>query len=238
MRLNAIVRSAYENIKKIQLSTQRHYPSPETELEIGTLFNKLYYDARDKTWADTRFLGTPIAQSVSDLWVYQEIIYERHPDVIVECGTYAGGCALYLASLCELIHKGTVISIDITEVQGRPHHERLIYLTGSSTSDNILDNVKESTAKADRVMVLLDSDHKKDHVLEELRNYGQFVTPADYMIVEDTNINSHPVLPEFGPGPMEAVEDFLAENDSFAIDVTREKFYLTFNPRGYLKKIK
>jgi cephalosporin hydroxylase len=224
--------------KKIQLFTQKHYPSPETELGIATLFNQLYYDAHKKTWADTRFLGTPVLQSVSDLWVYQEIIYERRPDVIVECGTHAGGCALYLASLCELIRNGTVLSIDTTEMPGRPDHERITYLTGSSTSDNILENVKESTAKADRVMVLLDSDHTKDHVLEELRNYGQFVTAADYLIVEDTNINGHPVRPDFGPGPMEAVQDFLAENDSFAIDVTREKFFLTFNPKGYLKKIK
>jgi len=240
MRFKAILRDTYDNIKKSQLSSQGHYLSPETELEIATLFNQLYYDAHilDPRWADTRFLGTPVLQSVSDLWVYQEIIYERRPDVIVECGTHAGGCALYLASLCELIHNGTVLSIDTTEMQGRPHHERITYLTGSSTSDNILKNVKESTAKADRVMVLLDSDHKKDHVLQEMRNYCQFVTEADYMIVEDTNINGHPVLPEFGPGPMEAVQIFLAENDSFIIDVIREKFFLTFNPRGYLKKIK
>jgi cephalosporin hydroxylase len=73
-------------------------------------------------------------------------------------------------------------------------------------------------------MVLLDSDHKKDHVLEELRNCGQFVTEADYMIVEDTII-IHAIEPEFGPGPMETVRDFLAENDSFAIDATRERSF-------------
>ena len=109
-----------------------------------------------------------------------------------------------------------VLSIDITEVQGRSHHQRLIYLTGSSTSDNILDNVKEFTAKADRVMVLLDSDHKKDRVLEELRKYGQFVTPAHYMIVEDTNING-PGIPRIRSGSNGTVQDFLAENDSFSI---------------------
>jgi cephalosporin hydroxylase len=239
MRFKSILHRTYTNKKNIQLSTQGHYPSPETELEIATLFNQLYFDAHSvgKTWADTRFLGTPVLQTVADLWVYQEIIYERRPDVIVECGTNTGGCTLYLATLCELIRNGRVISIDTTEVQGRPHHERITYLTGSSTSGNILKNVKEHTAKADRVMVLLDSDHKKDHVLEELRNYGQFVTAADYMIVEDTIIN-HPILPEFGPGPMEAVQEFLAENDSFSIDATREKFFLTFHPGGYLKKIR
>ena len=89
----------------------------------------------------------------------------------------------------------------------------------------------------DKVMVILDSDHHKEHVLNELRIYGKFVTKESYIIVEDTNINGHPVYPDFGPGPMEAVEEFLRENKNFVIDKTREKFYLTFNPRGYLKKI-
>ena len=85
MRLKAMLRSAYENIKKIQLSTQRHYPSPETLLEIATLFNHLYYDAYNlgKTWADTRFLGMPAGQIVSDLWVYQGSSMKDARNVIV-----------------------------------------------------------------------------------------------------------------------------------------------------------
>ena len=86
-------------------------------------------------------------------------------------------------------------------------------------------------------MVILDSDHGKDHVLNELRTYSPFVTKGSYLIVEDTNINGHPVLHDFGPGPMEAVEDFLKENQNFTVDKSKEKFYLTFNPKGYLRKI-
>jgi hypothetical protein len=85
-------------------------------------------------------------------------------------------------------------------------------------------------------MVLLDDDHTRDHVLEELRAYQRFVTPGSYLIVEDTNINNHPVFPEFGPGPMEAVETFLRESNEFAVDRSREKFFLSFNPGGFLRK--
>ena len=73
-------------------------------------------------------------------------------------------------------------------------------------------------------------------VLAELRSYGDFVSPGGYMIVEDTNVNGHPVAPEFGPGPTEAIERFLAEDDRFAVDRTQEKFLLTFNPGGYLRR--
>ena len=85
-------------------------------------------------------------------------------------------------------------------------------------------------------MVVLDSDHHRDHVLAELRTYSALVTPGSYLIVEDTNINGHPVRPEFGPGPMEAVDEFLRESPDFAIDPEREKFFLTFNPRGFLRR--
>jgi cephalosporin hydroxylase len=86
------------------------------------------------------------------------------------------------------------------------------------------------------VLVILDSDHSRDHVLDELRIYSRWVTPGSYLIVEDTNVNDHPALPEHGPGPMEALEEFLAETDEFEIDAPREKFFLTFNPRGFLRK--
>jgi cephalosporin hydroxylase len=85
-------------------------------------------------------------------------------------------------------------------------------------------------------MVFLDSDHTREHVLAELRSYADFVTPGSYLVVEDTNLNDHPVVAGFGDGPMEAVEDFLAERDDFVSDPDAEKFLLTFNPGGYLRR--
>jgi cephalosporin hydroxylase len=85
-------------------------------------------------------------------------------------------------------------------------------------------------------MVILDSDHKEAHVRAELDFYKDRVTPGNYLIVEDTNINGHPVNPNFGPGPMEALEAFLPHHPDFEVDRKCEKFYLTFNPKGFLRK--
>ncbi len=82
----------------------------------------------------------------------------------------------------------------------------------------------------------MDSDHHKEHVLNEMKIYSEFVTQGSYLIVEDTNINGHPVAGNFGPGPMEAVNQFLATHNNFLIDKRREKFYLTFNSHGYIIK--
>jgi len=138
-----------------------------------------------------------------------------------------------------LINNGKVITIDIdsTKVEERPRHERIKYLLGSSTSEKVVEEINNLIGDDDRVMVTLDSDHSMKHVLNELRIYSKLVTPGSYLIVEDTHVNGHPLFPDYGPGPMEAVEEFLKENQDFVLDREKEKFLLTFNPKGYLKRI-
>jgi Cephalosporin hydroxylase len=41
-----------------------------------------------------------------DLWIYQELLHELEPDLIVETGTAESGSALFLASICDLVDKG------------------------------------------------------------------------------------------------------------------------------------
>lgn len=117
-----------------------------------------------------------------------------------------------------------------------PIHERLTYFQASSTSDKAIKKVKSMVKPTDSVMVILDSDHSKHHVLTELKHYHSFVTTNSYLIVEDTNINGHPVFETFGPGPLEAVDEFLKGNTNFTIDESKHKFLISFNPRGYLKR--
>jgi cephalosporin hydroxylase len=198
-------------------------------------FHRLYYAQLERTWTQTYWMGTVVLKCPLDLWIYQEILYEVQPDLIVECGTYKGGSALFLASICDLMGHGEVVTIDIDPLPNRPVHSRLHYLTGSSSSPEILQNVM-NRALAKTVLVILDSDHSCSHVLEELRSYRQMVTPGSYLIVEDTCINGHPLLPNFGPGPMEAVAAFLQEAPEYSADISREKLYLTFNPRGFLRR--
>lgn len=224
----------------LKLIHHRLYIDPRLEKNVIDQFHKLYYDSHifGKTWGNTFWMGIPILKCPFDLWIYQEIIFKLKPDIIIECGTAYGGSALFLASMCDLVNTGKVITIDIKEKEVRPKHKRIKYLLGSSTSEEIVKQVKKFINDKDKVMVILDSDHHKEHVLNELRIYSEFVTKGSYIIVEDTNLNDHPVYPDFGPGPMEAVGEFLKENKEFIVDRSKEKLYLTFNPKGYLRKIK
>lgn len=205
-------------------------------MTVVDLFHKLYYDAHERTWTNTRWLGHTVLKTPLDLWVYQEILHELRPALIVETGTWSGGSALYMANICDLLGAGRVVSID-TSPPPDFDHPRIAWVTGSSTEPAIAGMVTNLAARVEgHVLVLLDSDHTCDHVLAEMRLYAPLVTPGSYLIVEDTNINGHPVLPDFGPGPMEAVALFLGESDEFVPDPSREKFYLTQNPGGYLRR--
>jgi cephalosporin hydroxylase len=200
------------------------------------LFHTLYYDSREQTWGNTFWLGHHVLKCPLDLWIYQEVLHETQPDLIVETGTYQGGSALFLASMCDLLGRGEVVTIDVDRRDDRPPHPRITYFTGSSISKGILRQVRRRAGGKPRVMVILDSSHARDHVLAELRAYAPLVTPGSYLIVEDTNLNDHPVDVHHGPGPAEAIAAFLADHREFVRDETREKFLLTFNPGGFLRK--
>jgi len=208
------------------------------EARLVRRFHSLYYnrwlkgaDTINLSWFGHHLLKCPL-----DLWMYQELIVRNRPDYVVETGTWAGGSALYFAMLFDHLEHGRVITIDIESRSERPVHPRISYVTGSSVDQQITARVREEVGNR-RAMVVLDSDHRADHVYAELVAYSSLVKRGDYLIVEDTNVNNHPVAPHFGAGPMEAVERFLSENDQFVIDERCERFLMTLQARGYLRRV-
>jgi cephalosporin hydroxylase len=202
-------------------------------------FNRLVYLLRLHTFDDTRFLGKHILKFPTDLWVYQELIYELRPDVIVESGVFLGGSTYYFARLCEMVGNGRIIGIDTTLAHVDPDTVALANVTlieGSSIDEAVFDRVRSQIRDHESVMVILDSDHDADHVLKEMRLYSQLVTAGQYLIVEDGIVDQvYPVL--FNRGPGQAISKFLATDRSFAVDHMRNKYLLTVSPGGYLRKL-
>ena len=208
----------------------------DDQKRIVTAFHRLYYN--DQVWANgrTRWLGIPVAKAVTDLFIYQELLYKIQPEVIIECGAYLGGSALYMATILDCIGKGTIISIDIQDHGIKVKHPRIRFELGRSSTDrDTLYKVREFVGNKSPVMVILDSDHRAEHVLNELNLYSPYVTSGSYLICEDTNINNIVAL-DSGPGPAEAVREFLGTNTEFYVDKECEKFFLTFNVSGYLRR--
>jgi cephalosporin hydroxylase len=190
-------------------------------------------------WRRT-FLGVPCQKSPLDLWNYQEIISDLKPCLVLEFGTYRGGSALFFAEvLTRISPEASVLTVDNkhheldTRVANHPRIERLIC---ESTSPTVHERAT-ALRKDDRpIFVILDSDHSEQHVLSELLFLRSLLTAGDYLVVEDGNINGHPVLSDHGPGPLEALRNYMLRfPEDYRRDVTREcLFGFTFAPEGYL----
>jgi len=202
--------------------------------DIINEFHKTYYNSN--VWQFTEWEGIKVYKYPSDLMLYQEIIFKNKPDLIIETGTLYGGSALYMARLLDIIGNGRVISIDNIK-RDFPSHPRIEYINSNSVDISLIEKLKKECEEK-KVMVVLDSNHQKEHVLKEMELYSELVSNGQYMIVEDGCINGHPVCPSFGEGPYEAIIQFLKTDKTFKIDKRIEtKFLFTANVNGFLKKI-
>lgn len=198
-------------------------------------YHRWYYD--NEIWMKTAWLGVPALKAVQDLWSYQEIISDLRPGLIVEFGVRSGGSTLYFASILDQLGEGQVLGVDINlePVHDRVRsHPRVTLIESSSIEPNVCDTIL--AMRDGYLFVVLDSDHRASHVLAELSMLTPIMQSGDYVIVEDSNINGHPVQAGWGRGPMEAMDEFFAANpNTFRRDVEREsKFGWTFAPRGFL----
>lgn len=198
------------------------------------------------------WMGVPIIQVPQDMIAMQEIIWNVKPDLIIETGIAHGGSLIFYASMLELIGAGEVLGIDIDirehnrkEIEKHPMYKRIKLIEGSSTSENVLNQVENIVEKNQKVLVSLDSNHTHDHVLKELVSYSKFVSQDSYIVVFDTAIEDMPEdffsSRNWGKGnnPKTAVWEFLKSNDEFIIDKDIiNKLLITVVPDGYLKRIK
>lgn len=208
--------------------------SREEQNEIMRLANIIYF--RSQVYERTEWMGVKTAKCPMDMWVYQELIHKIKPDLLIETGTLFGGSALYFAQLFDMMDHGKVITVDLQPQENLPQHSRIDYLVGSSIDPVILDTIQQAVSNSERVMVILDSDHKAEYKLKELNAYAGFVSKESYMIAEDTCFDAFPAWPEYGPGPLKAVGDFIQINKEFELDRSQEKHMITFSPMAFLKR--
>jgi cephalosporin hydroxylase len=205
---------------------------------VTDAFHKAFYTSRF-THNLTNYRGVPILKNPMDLWIYQEILWDLQPTLIIETGTAFGGSAVFFGDMLARRGRGHVISIDIEPHETLLPHPHVSYVTGSSTDAKVVAAVRQAAVDHPRVMVVLDSDHSRAHVLEELAIYAPLVTQGQFLVVEDTNIDCRPVPLGWmgGPGPGMALDAWLPEHPEFQPDVLAERMLMTFYPGGWLRRV-
>jgi cephalosporin hydroxylase len=250
---------------KIDLTTRAVIVGDGSEQRTISFASPEAFEIVSKAWLnagwDAKYVysfswfGRPIIQLPEDMIRIQEVIYALKPDVIVETGVAHGGSLVFYASLFEAIGNGRVIGVDI---EIRPHNRRAIeshhlfhritLIEGSSVSPKTLAAVRSQIALDDKVLVVLDSNHTRDHVLAELEQYGPLVSPGSYIIACDG------IMAEVvgGPrtqsdwsvnNPISAVNDFVAKHPQFTIEEPAWPFNegavqkrVTYWPRAFVKR--
>jgi cephalosporin hydroxylase/GT2 family glycosyltransferase len=210
-------------------------PSPIPD-ELKADFTDAFWHSL--AWRDTTWLGRRVHKAPTDLLVYQDLIHRVRPDWIIETGTGGGGRALFLGSVCDLIDHGQVLSIDRRMVGDLPVHPRITYVEGMAHEADVVRQVKAAVGPDPSALVILGSTGSHLRMLHEFEALHELVPVGSYLVVEETIVNGHPVWPGFGPGPFEATKRILAAHGNFAPDPKMEKYVLTFNPGGFLKRLR
>lgn len=186
---------------------------------------------------NTSYFGVPTQKNPLDFWVYQELITTIRPDVIVEIGNKFGGSTLALAHLQDLLAAGRIIAIDVDHGNLYPtakSHPRINFLEGDAVV--LSEQVKQMIESHESVLVIEDSSHTYENTINVLRSYCGLIKPGGYFVVEDS-ICHHGLDTGPQPGAFEAIEAFICENDRFVIDREKESFLITWNPKGFLRRI-
>jgi cephalosporin hydroxylase len=217
---------------------RKETPTPGMENNLALPLSQVLPVIQQRLLTQSTYFGVRALKSPTDFWVYQEIIWAMKPDVIVEVGTASGGGTLALAHLCDLIGKGRVIGLDLTH-EAVPEvvkkHSRVTLLAGDACQN--FPRVRTMISSHERVLVIEDSSHTYENTLKVLRTFNELVKVGDYLIVEDS-ICQHGLATGPARGPYEAIETFVKENPAFEIDRGKESFLITWNPKGYLKRVR
>jgi cephalosporin hydroxylase len=229
------------------------------------LFSKPAFDIIADLWVKTgwvrkysygfSWLGRPIIQLPDDMLRIQEAIWQVRPDVIIETGIAHGGSLIFYASLFEMLGNGRVIGLDIdirahnrAAIEAHPMMKRITMIEGSSVAADVVAQVKSLIAPTDTVMLILDSNHARDHVAAELAAYADLVTPGSYILSQDgvmQLVAGSPRAPAdwATDNPITAVRAFLAARPDFELahpprpfDETLDTPECSHHPVGWLRR--
>jgi cephalosporin hydroxylase len=213
---------------------------PEAGRRSLPLYSREAFDLLSDEWVrvgwDQKYpysfawFGRPVIQLPEDMIRIQEVIYRVKPDVIIETGVAHGGSLVYYATLCKAMEKGRVVGIDIeirphnrSAIEAHPLKPWITLIEGSSVDESTVAQVRSLVREGETVLVLLDSNHTREHVAAELELYAPLVTSGSYIVATDGVMELVADVPRAGAGwrtdnPSEAARQFAERHPEFVLE--------------------
>lgn len=220
------IKTAYKLLKK----KCAYVPGQErVSFDVRTIYSGTFH---------VRYRNISAIRCPFDYVLYQMIITQVRPDLVIEIGTNYGGTTLYIADMMDAIGQGTVHSIDIVKKTGElvEKHPRIKLFTKGWEAYDVSEAKDFNT-----ILVIEDASHVYEDTLRALRKFSPLVSRESYYIVEDGIINELGREQGFHGGPLRAIREFLSENNDFIVDRASCNMFgknATFNVNGYLKRIR
>jgi cephalosporin hydroxylase len=208
-------------------------PAPVPE-DLAAAAIEAYWNSLD--WQRTSWLGRTIEAAPGDLLAYQEILAEVRPDWVVDVGTGSGSRAWFLASVCDLLGHGRVVSVGQQRPRDLPEHPRIELATARPHQPDGFEAVRAVTGDAPHAVVILGERRSHRRTVAAFEGYHSLVPVGSFAVVEATIVNGHPVWTGFGPGPGEAVVEILRTHPEFVADPSRERGLVSLDRGGYLRR--
>jgi cephalosporin hydroxylase len=247
----------YELVKLTIDSSEKTltFESESRETETIPLYSKKAFELISNQWLKVgwnekhpytfTWAGIPIIQESEDIVRLQEVIWNIKPDVIIETGVAHGGGLMLYASLCKAMGRGRVIGI---EIEFRGDHKKQIethdlssFITlveGSSVDPAVVQQVRDLIKRGETTLIILDSNHSRDHVAKELEAYCGMVTKDSYIVATDGSMEFLHDVPRgeshwIEDNPAIAAREFAKNHPEFVI----EEPILRFNESALTKSI-
>jgi len=238
VKLFSVLKSKDETVPLEATEAKLAGASKPMEESLDVPLRQILPVMQERILTHTTYFGLPTLKNPLDFWVYQELLYKLQPDVIIEIGNRYGGSTLALAHFCDLLGTGEIIGLDISHElvpEFVRKHPRITLIEGDACQS--FDQVTALIGKRNNILIIEDSSHTYENTLNVLRTYQGLIPTDGYFIVEDS-ICYHGLDLGPQPGPYEAIETFVEENENFVIDRTQENFLITWNPKGFLRRVK
>jgi cephalosporin hydroxylase len=229
--------------------------SAEAFAQLSRLWVKVGWDLKYPygfTW-----MGRPIIQLPEDMIRIQETIYRTRPDVVVETGVAHGGSLIFYASLLKAMGRGRVVGVDVeirpknrAAIESHELHGLITLIEGSSVEPSIVAKVRAGIQPGERVLVILDSNHSKDHVTKELNAYSPLVSVDSYIVATDGIMQDLDDVPRGRStwkedNPQAAAKDFAQTHSDFVLETppfifseTSTSQQVTHWPGAYLRRVR